>query len=65
MPIHIHSESRKRKVEHSDSDGDDEFFDRTGEVERKRIEKEAVQQTQALSHDELVSGNVAGIKLVA
>lgn len=52
------SESRKRKVEQSDSDGDDEFFDRTGEVERKRHEKESVEQTtQALSYDELVMAN--------
>lgn len=50
----IFLESRKRKVEHTDSDGDDEFFDRTGEVERKRIDKEG-QQTQTFSYGELVS----------
>lgn len=47
-------ESRKRKVEHSDSDGDDDFYDRTGAVERKRIEKSATQQNNALSYAELV-----------
>lgn len=48
------SESRKRKVEHSDSDGDDDFYDRTGAVERKRTEKSATQQNNALSYAELV-----------
>lgn len=47
-------ESRKRKVENSDSDGDDEFYDRTGAVERKRTEKSASQQNNALSYAELV-----------
>lgn len=49
-------ESRKRKVErHSDSDGDDDFYDRTGDVERKKLEREATgNQQNALSYDELV-----------
>lgn len=47
-------ESRKRKVEHSDSDGDDDFYDRTGAVERKREEKDAVQQTKAFTYAELL-----------
>lgn len=52
-------ESRKRKVEHSDSDDDDDFYDRTGAVERKRIEKSAVQQNNALSYAELVRESFA------
>lgn len=48
-------ESRKRKIErHSDSDGDDEFYDRTGDVERKKQQREAGHQSNALSYNELV-----------
>lgn len=48
-------ESRKRKVERrSDSDDDDEFYDRTGDVERKKQEREAGNQRNALSYSELV-----------
>ncbi|KAG4077848.1 hypothetical protein HA402_013782 [Bradysia odoriphaga] len=48
-------ESRKRKIEHhSDSDGDDEFYDRTGDVERKKQQREAGNQRNALSYNELL-----------
>ncbi|KAJ6634434.1 Kanadaptin, partial [Pseudolycoriella hygida] len=47
-------ESRKRKIEHSDSDGDDDFYDRTGDVERKKQEREAANQNKTLSYHELV-----------
>lgn len=48
-------ESRKRKIEHhSDSDGDDEFYDRTGDVERKKQQREAGNQSNALTYNELV-----------
>lgn len=46
-------------MEHSDSDGDDEFYDRTGDVQRKRIEKNVGQEEEAaLTYDELVQYSI-------
>lgn len=47
-------EPRKRKIENSDSDDDDDFYDRTGDVERKRQQKAANSHNNALSYEELV-----------
>lgn len=49
-----HHEPRRRKRASSDSADDDEFYDRTGDVERKRQQKAANTQSVALSHDELL-----------
>lgn len=59
-----HHEPRRRKIEASDSDDDDEFYDRTGDVERKRQQKAANAQTNALSHDELLEQERALIEKI-
>lgn len=47
-------EPRKRKQHQSDSDGEDDFFDRTGDIEKKRLKKEAAGQSSAFTYDELL-----------
>lgn len=47
-------EPNRKKITKSDSEEDD-YLDRTGDVERKRQKKAAANQTLALSHKELVS----------
>lgn len=47
-----HEPRRKRKVSESDSD-DDNFFDRTGDVEKKRLKKQAQPEQQALTYEQL------------
>lgn len=48
-------ESRKRKVESTDEDDDDEFYDRTYQAKAKRDRKLAVENNTALSYEQLVS----------
>lgn len=47
-----HEPRRKRKVSESDSD-DDNFFDRTGDVEKKRLKKQAQPEKEALTYEQL------------
>lgn len=46
-------EPRKRKVE-SSSDDDDEFYDRTAAAEEKRARKAGIEESGALSYEQLV-----------
>ncbi|KAJ6647685.1 Kanadaptin, partial [Pseudolycoriella hygida] len=45
---------KKKECVHQYSDGDDDFYDRTGDVERKKQEREAANQNKTLSYHELV-----------
>lgn len=47
-------EPRRRKQAGSSGSDDDNFFDRTGDVERKRERKLAATKTAALSHEDLL-----------
>lgn len=42
---------RSKKI--ADSDSDDEFFDRSGDVEKKRLKKSNTEQSAALSYEDL------------
>ncbi|CAG9807075.1 unnamed protein product [Chironomus riparius] len=48
-----HEPRRKRKVSESDSD-DDNFFDRTGDVEKKRLKKQSQPEQEALTYEQLI-----------
>lgn len=45
---------RARKVENSDDSDDDNFFDRTGDVEKKRLKKLGQSSTEALTYEQLL-----------
>ncbi|CRL05797.1 CLUMA_CG018825, isoform A [Clunio marinus] len=50
-----HEPRRSRKVQNDDDDSDDDiFFDRTGDVEKKRLKKLGSTSTEALSYDQLM-----------
>lgn len=49
-----HHESRKRKVQSADEDDDDDFYDRTYQAQEKRDRKSAVENSTALSYEQLV-----------
>ncbi|XP_055678956.1 kanadaptin [Lutzomyia longipalpis] len=49
-----HHEPLRRRVPKSDSDDDDDFLDRTGDVERRRQRKTNSGSTSALSYDDLL-----------
>lgn len=49
-----HEPRRSRKVEESDDSDDDNFFDRTGDVEKKRLKKLGPSQSEALTYEQLM-----------
>lgn len=48
-------EPRKRKVESSDSDDNDEFYDRTTQAEEKRKRKAGVEENIVLTYEQMVN----------
>ena len=61
----INLEPRKAKVHYSDSDDDDDFLDRTGDVEKKRLKKLAATENAALSYEELLERETELLKKIA
>lgn len=49
-----HHEPMKRKALAADSDDDDDFLDRTGDIERKKMRKAASSQNNALTYEDLL-----------
>lgn len=47
-------EPLKRKIVKTDSDDEDDFFDRTGDVERKKLKKTAPSTSVTLTYDDLL-----------
>lgn len=49
-----HEPRRARKIENSDGSDDDIFFDRTGDVEKKRLKKLGPMQSTAFTYEQLI-----------
>ena len=50
-----HEPRRSRRIEESDDSDDDNFFDRTGDVEKKRLKKLGPAQSEALTYEQLTA----------
>ncbi|XP_055375588.1 kanadaptin [Condylostylus longicornis] len=49
-----HHEPLKRRALEADSDGEDDFLDRTGDIQRKKMKKTAAGKTITLTYDDLI-----------